>query len=67
MTDTALLEQYRKKAGVSVTFLCSEIGISRQSWYDKANNKREFKASEIEKTCTVLHIPNNDRPNVFFA
>lgn len=44
-----------------------ELDISYLSLYKKMKNEREFKASEIVKSCEVLDIPFNEVGLYFFC
>ena len=67
MTNTALLEKYIKKSGYKKTFLADAIGVTRQGFSLKCNNKGEFRASEIDTLCKLLNINVKDRMAIFFA
>lgn len=47
--------------------ISKKLGISKQSFSMKLNNKREFKASEINKLQLILKININDFVKIFFA
>ena len=67
MTNTTLLEEYIKKSGLKKNFICEVLGVSRQCFLLKCNNKAEFRASEIEILCQLLNIGISDRMKIFFA
>ena len=67
MTNTELLKNAIKQAGVTMTFIADTIGISRHSLYSKIENDTEFKASEIVKIAEVLHLSDAERDSIFFA
>lgn len=67
MTNTALLEDYIKKSGYKKMFIAQALGVSRYSFQLKCLNKSEFKASEIDILCKLLHINVKDRMAIFFA
>lgn len=64
MTDTYELEKVIRKNGLTKRQCASELGLSEQSFLLKLNNKNEFKASEINKLCEILHLPDN---SLFFV
>jgi DNA-binding Xre family transcriptional regulator len=67
MTNTSLLEKYIKDSGYKRGYLAEALGLSRQQFSRKCHNKSEFKASEIEKLCSLLNIDTEDRMAIFFA
>ncbi|MBR0456489.1 MAG: helix-turn-helix domain-containing protein [Firmicutes bacterium] len=54
MTDTFELEKVIRQNGYTKKQIAKEIGLSEQGFLLKLNNKREFKASEIQKICILL-------------
>ena len=67
MTDTALLQAAISSAGITVTWLAKELGISREGLYNKTSGKTEFKASEIVALTKLLHLRHAERDRIFFA
>lgn len=67
MTDTELLQSAISAAGVTVTWLAKEIGISREGLYNKIAGKTEFKASEVLRLAKLLHLEAAERDRIFFA
>lgn len=67
MTNTPLLDEYIKKSGFKKTFLANILGISRNCFSLKCNNKSEFTAREIDILCKRLNISIKDRMAIFFA
>lgn len=67
MTNTHLLEEYIKNSGYKKSYIINVLGISRYGFALKCKNSAEFKASEIEKLCTLLKISTKDRMAIFFA
>ena len=68
MTNTDLLMEYVRKSGLKVGFIAERLGLSRFGLAKKMRNESEFKASEIEKMCEILHIDSmQDRGRIFFA
>jgi hypothetical protein len=67
MTDTAKLEYLLKKAKVSKKEYAKELGLSLQGLYNKLNNVREFKQTEISATCRLLNLKASERNEIFFA
>lgn len=67
MTNTELLMKYIERSGLKLGFIADEMHLSRFGLSKKINNINEFKASEIEKLCSILNISLKDRSRVFFA
>ena len=67
MTNTLLLEDRIKQSGYKKSFIASKVGISAYALSLKVNNKKEFKASEINGLCEILGINTKDRMAIFFA
>lgn len=67
MTDTALLQAAISKSGTTITWLASELGISREGLYNKVSGKTEFKASEVVALTRLLHLELEERDRIFFA
>lgn len=60
MTATNLLKAKLMEMGYRQEDIADILKISPQSFSYKLNNKSEFKASEIEKLCSILKIQNKD-------
>ena len=67
MTNTALLEEYIEKSGYKKSFIAKALGISAYALSMKISNKTEFKGSEMDTLCKLLHIGVRDRMRIFFA
>ena len=67
MTDTLELKAMILKKGMTATSLAESIGLSYQSLSYKINNKREFKAIEIENISTVLGLTLEEKNKIFFG
>lgn len=68
MTNTAELELFIKKSGLKKGYIAKALGISRQAFTNKCNNKSAFTATEISLLCDLLKITSlvvKDR--IFFA
>ncbi len=65
MTDTKKLKARMVELGFTAAQIADMLGISRQSFSLKLNNKVEFKASEITKISDVLSI--KDKGPYFFC
>lgn len=68
MTNTELLMKYIDESGLKLYFIAEKMGLSRFGLAKKINNETEFKASEINMLCEILHIDSlEDRNRIFFA
>lgn len=65
MTNTQQVKSAIVARGLTQAKVARQIGLSPTSLSYKINNRREFKASEIEKLCEILDI--SDVPYYFFA
>lgn len=66
MVNTKLLRESIDSLGMSISFVAKQIGISRESLYQKMNGETEFKASEIYALKDLLRLDNNKRDAIFF-
>lgn len=67
MTSTLKLKALMLKQGFTQEDVAMRLGISAQSLNAKINNKREFKASEIQALMKILGIPLQETYEIFFA
>ena len=67
MTNSVMLWSVIRDSGISVSFLAAKMEISRETLYSKVNCESEFKASEIVKLSTLLHLTRNQVDAIFFA
>lgn len=65
MTDTLELELALKRAHLTKSEVAKRLGISNMAFFNKLNNRAEFKASEIALLMSML--PIDDINKVFFA
>lgn len=63
MTNTFQLEVEIKRNGLTKKQVAEKIGLTEQGLQLKINNKTEFKASEIQKLCDLLHLKDK---SIFF-
>lgn len=61
MTATNELRSLFVQKGYTQSTIAKMIGISRQSFSYKINNKVGFKVSEIEALCSILDITDKDK------
>jgi len=68
VTNTELLEQVIAESGIKKGAIAKKIGISAYSLAKKINRVTEFKASEIDAMCCVLHITDRRlKEQIFFC
>ncbi len=68
MTNTLKLRALLVENNLTNEDIAKKLGISKQSFSMKINNKREFKASEINKLSALLNLSNScDIITIFFA
>jgi len=68
LVNAQYLDEYIKKSGKSVTFLCKKMKISRAHFYNKKNNIKPFNVDEVEILCKELSISKlTDKEKIFFA
>ena len=67
MTDTLMLRNAIKESGITLTSISEKMGLTREGLYNKLNGTSEFKASEIVKLSTLLHLSAETREKIFFA
>ncbi len=65
MTDKKELEIAILQSGLTKHEVAQKLGLSDMGFYQKLNNRTEFKASEIVALKEMLHIQSIDK--VFFA
>ena len=65
MTNTLKLKALIMERGFTQEEVAKRLGISVQSLNYKINNKREFKASEIQALTKILDVQDVD--SIFFA
>lgn len=64
--DTALLDEYIKKSGLRISYICETLGISRQAFDRKRKGLICFRQSEVYVLCDLLRIRDNDVKNKIF-
>lgn len=67
MTNTKLLKEKIEQSGYKIKHVATQIGISYYGFLKKINNDTEFKVSEIQTLCDLLHLSNEEREKIFFA
>lgn len=67
MTNTTLLCDAIEKTGLKKDWIAKQLGITRAALFEKINNKREFKASEVAKLAKILSLPEEVREIIFLS
>lgn len=67
MTNTKKLRALMVEKGYTQEQLAKLLGITETTLNYKINNKREFKASEIQALTKILGIPMQEVDGIFFA
>lgn len=67
MTNTKTLWEEIDKCGYKLRFVAKKVGVSYQGFLNKARNKSEFKASEIQGLCDLLHLSAQQKEEIFFC
>ena len=68
MVNTELLKEKIKASGLKIEYIAEQLGVSRQSFYNKANNRVEFTSSEVVTVCNILSITKlTEKETIFFA
>lgn len=66
MVNTNRLKGLIISAGFSQRSFAIEIGMNKDTFNLKLNNKSDFKTGEIEKICKILHIDKpSDKVDIF--
>lgn len=60
------LKEKISKSGLTVTWVASKLGISREGLHKKLRGNSEFKASEIAKMSKILNLTNDEIKDYFF-
>lgn len=67
MTNTKMLREIIKNRGIKLKYIAECLEISTYGLQLKIENKKEFKASEINKICTILNITSlKEKEEIFF-
>ncbi len=68
MVDTELLEKWIVASGKKIGYLAEKIGVSRQYFNMKRNNKADFTNRETDILCSELGITSLiEKEKIFFA
>ena len=68
MTNTKELERFIEASGLKKSYIAKALGLSRQGYANKEQNRSSFTATEISILCKLLNITSlKDKELVFFA
>lgn len=67
MVDVQLLQDTQRESGVTVTAMCRKAGMTKQNYYQKLKNTRNFTQSNISGIKKALHLSDDDIVRIFFA
>lgn len=68
MTDTALLREQITQSGLKMFYIAQKLGLSRQQFTKKVDNKAPFSQLEIAGLCKILGISDlKVKDAIFFA
>lgn len=68
MTNTEMLNKVINESGLKLSAIMEQMNINAyETLRAKIENRREFKASEIEKLCEILNLNRDQREAIFFA
>ena len=68
MTNTAELEKIISESGLKKSYIAKTIGLSRQGFKNKCENRSPFTSTEIVCLCEILNISKlSEKERIFFA
>ena len=66
--DTQLLDDYIRNSGLRISYICDQLGISRQAFDKKRKGSSAFRQSEVYVMCDLLRITDPvEKTKIFFA
>ena len=60
------LKQIMMTKGYKLSYVASELSLTREALYKKLRGDTEFKASEIAKLVELLKLTSKETKNIFF-
>jgi len=66
VTNSEALKEEIQKNGLTCKEFADLLGITRQGLYNKLNNKRDFRQSEISRCIEILHLSKKQIDEIFF-
>lgn len=66
MGNMELLRNKIKDSGITYTAVARKIGVTRETLYNRLDEKSEFKASEIACLSDMLRLKKSEQDAIFF-
>ena len=66
LVNTALLDEYIEKSGLKTSYICGQLGISRQAFDKKRKGRFAFRGAEMYVLCDLLRIGDGDKTKIFY-
>ena len=67
MINRELLKKTITASGLKQTYIADQLHLSPQGFRLKLKGNQEFRESEIQKLCEILHLKKTQRDSIFFA
>ena len=67
MGDMTMLRKKIKDSGITITAVADKIGVTRETLYNRLDEKSEFKASEIACLTNMLRLKKAEQDAIFFS
>lgn len=64
--NTELLEDAIQKSGLRTSYICEQLGISKQAFFKKRKGDVPFRQSEVYVLCDLLRISDDSLKNAIF-
>lgn len=65
--NSDLLEEMIQKSGLKTAYICEQLGISKQAFYQKRKGEVAFRQSEVYVLCDLLRIADESLKNDIFS
>ena len=66
LVNSELLEKYIANSGLKTSFICTQLGISRQAFDKKRKGRFAFRGAEMYVLCDLLRISDSDKQKIFY-
>ena len=67
MVNTELLNKRIDDSGLKISFIVDKMGISKNAFYKKKDNKIPFRVAEIYVVSDLLRLTDEEKQDIFFA
>ena len=67
MVNTSVLDLKIEQSGLRTSYIIEKIGISKQAFYKKKENKTPFRIAEMYVLSDLLNLSDQEKQNIFFA